>query len=159
ETFKLISRHRHGMKKVVPFLLPGLVLGSIALIKAADTSTWRIDDESFWRLITTFSEPEGTFRYENLLSNEASYQRVIPALKNLARSDGVYIGVGPEQNFTYIAALEPELAFIVDIRRQNMVEHLLYKALFEMSGDRAEFVSYLFSRKRPAGLDSSSTAD
>jgi len=65
---------------------------------------------------------------------------------------GAYLGVGPEQNFTYIAAFEPSIAFIVDIRRQNMLEHLLYKAMFEMAADRADFVSVLFSRKRPAGL-------
>ena len=67
-------------------------------------------------------------------------------------------GVGPEQNFTYIAALQPKIAFIIDIRRQNLVEHLMYKALFEMSADRADFVSRLFSRKRPSGLGKASTA-
>ena len=34
----------------------------------------------------------------------------------------------------------------------NMIEHLLYKALFELSTDRADFLSRLFSRKRPGGL-------
>src|SRR5262249_12780812 len=68
-------------------------------------------------------------------------------------------GVGPEQNFTYIAALEPKIAFIIDIRRQNLLEHLIYKAIFELSHDRADFVSFLFSRKRPAGLGVSSTAE
>jgi hypothetical protein len=71
---------------------------------------------------------------------------------------GVYIGVGPEQNFTYIAAIRPRIAFIVDIRRQNMLEMLMYKALFELSADRADFVSKLFSRERPGGLDADSTA-
>ena len=33
------------------------------------------------------------------------------------------------------------------------------KALIEMSSDRADFVSRLFSRPRPAGLDSKSTAE
>jgi hypothetical protein len=69
----------------------------------------------------------------------------------------VYLGVGPEQNFTYIAALRPGLAVIFDIRRQNMIEHLLYKSLFELSADRAEFVSKLFCRSRPAGVDSTSS--
>ena len=63
------------------------------------------------------------------------------------------MGVGPEQNFTYIAALKPAMVFIVDIRRGNLDLQLMYKALFEMSADRAEFVSRLFSRKRPEGLD------
>jgi hypothetical protein len=68
----------------------------------------------------------------------------------------VYLGVGPEQNFTYISALAPRMAFIVDIRRQNMIEHLLYKALFEMSDDRVGFLSRLFSRPRPPGLKNAS---
>ena len=65
----------------------------------------------------------------------------------------MYLGVGPEQNFTYIVALQPKMAFIFDIRRGNMIEHLMYKALFEISTDRADFLSKLFSRPRPAGLD------
>ena len=44
------------------------------------------------------------------------------------------------------------MAFIIDIRRGNLREHLLYKALMEMSPDRAGFLSRLFSRERPAGL-------
>jgi hypothetical protein len=71
----------------------------------------------------------------------------------------VYLGVGPEQNFTYIVALQPTIAFIIDIRRGNMLEHLMYKALIESSADRAEFLSKLFSRARPAGLDSTATAE
>jgi len=63
------------------------------------------------------------------------------------------MGVGPEQNFTYIAALKPRMAFIIDIRRGNLDLQLMYKALFELSTDRADFVSLLFSRKRPEGLE------
>ena len=69
-----------------------------------------------------------------------------------------YIGVGPEQNFTYIAAVQPSIAFIVDIRRGNLQLQLMYKALFELSSDRADFVSRLFSRKAPDGLGSQPTA-
>ena len=76
-----------------------------------------------------------------------------------ARQNRVYVGVGPEQNFTYIVALKPKLAFIVDIRRGNFDLHLMYKALFEMSADRAEFVSKLFSRPRPEGLTTKSSAE
>ena len=65
-------------------------------------------------------------------------------------------GVGPDQNFTYIAALRPKVAFIVDIRRQNMLLHLMYKALFELSVDRTDFLAKLFGRPAPAeaGQDS-----
>src|SRR5262249_47841220 len=59
---------------------------------------------------------------------------------------------GPEQNFTLMAAIKPSMAFIIDIRRGNLQLHLLYKALFELSANRVEFVSRLFSRPKPANL-------
>src|SRR4029078_5382113 len=103
-------------------------------------------DTEFWRIFSTMSETGGSFPSENFVSNEMSYQHPIPALHNTGRPDGVYLGVGPEQNFTYIANLKPRLAIIFDIRRQNAMAHLMYKAVFEMSSTRAEFVSRLFSR-------------
>jgi hypothetical protein len=106
----------------------------------------RLSDVEFWNLITEFSEPGGYFRSDNFVSNESAFQRVIPALKKRIRPRGVYLGVGPDQNFTYVAAFGPQLAFIVDIRRQNMLLHLMYKALFELSNNRTEFLSKLFSR-------------
>jgi hypothetical protein len=118
----------------------------------------RLADEEFSRLTEEFSEPNGFFRSDNLLSNEIYFQSIIPELVQRTGSGGVYIGVGPEQNFTYIAALKPTMAFIPDIRRGNLQLQLTYKALFELSADRAEFVSRLFTRKRPAGLTSKSTA-
>jgi hypothetical protein len=119
----------------------------------------RLTDGEFWRLTEEFSEPNGFFRSDNLLSNEIYFQSVIPELVQRAGPGGVYIGVGPEQNFTYIAALKPTMAFIPDIRRGNLQLQLTYKALFELSADRAEFVSRLFTRKRPAGLTAKSTAN
>jgi hypothetical protein len=109
-------------------------------------------------MISDVSEPDGYFRSDNLLSNEAWFQYVIPDLTRTAKTDRVYLGVGPEQNFTYMAALKPKMAFILDIRRGNLELHLMYKALFELSSDRADFVSRLFSRKRPEGLGRQSTA-
>jgi len=50
------------------------------------------------------------------------------------------------------------MGFIIDIRRQNMLEILMLKALFEMSPTRADFVANLFSRQRPAGLDANTSA-
>lgn len=111
----------------------------------------RLSDGQFWTLIEQMSEPSGYFRSENLVSNEHTFQYVIPALERRVRG-GVYLGVAPDQNFTYIAVIQPKIAFIIDIRRGNLLEHLMYKALFEISADRAEFVSRLFSKKRPRGL-------
>src|SRR5262245_41201736 len=104
----------------------------IASSARAQDLSGAIADQEFWRVVTELSEPGGVFPRE-FMSNEDSAQFVIPALKDRARPGGVYIGVGAEQNFTYIAAIRPRLAFIVDIRRDNMLQHLLYKALFELS--------------------------
>jgi len=104
------------------------------------------------------SEADGIFRSDNLLSNELNFQYVIPELVGGAQPGRVYMGVGPEQNFSYIAALKPSMAFIVDIRHGNLDVHLLYKALFEMSENRSEFVSKLFSRKPPADLSTTASA-
>ena len=114
----------------------------------------RIDDPVFWRMVNDLSEPGGHFRSDNFILNEGELQYVINDLTRTVPRGRAYVGVGPEQNFTYIAAFEPGIAFIVDIRRQNMVQHLLLKALMETSADRAEFLSRLFSRPRPPGLDS-----
>jgi hypothetical protein len=112
----------------------------------------RLADSTFWRLITQFSEPNGFFRSDNFLSNEGEYQYIIPEVVTTVRRGGVYLGVGPEQNFTYILAFEPRIAFICDIRRQNLIQHLLYKAVMELSATRAEFLSRLWSRPMPQGL-------
>jgi hypothetical protein len=138
------------------------VLSGVALVgprgkAAADSLPRRLSDRAFWRMIVDFSEPGGVFGSDNLLSNETTYQEIIPELRKSLSADGAYLGVGPDQNFTYIAALGPRIAFIIDIRRQNLIEHLLYKALVEESADRADFLSRLFSRPRPAGLEKSAT--
>src|ERR671939_284571 len=76
-------------------------------VRAADSLPSQLTDQEFWKLTTDFSEPDGFFRSDNLLSNEVWLQRVIPDLLNVAKPGRVYLGVGPEQNFTYIAALKP----------------------------------------------------
>jgi hypothetical protein len=131
----------------------------VALISARSAGIpEQLTDREFWKLSEELSEPNGTFRSDNLLSNEIWFQHVIAELVKTAKSGRVYLGVGPEQNFTYIAALKPAMVFIVDVRRGNLQLHLWYKALFEMSSDRADFVSRVFAKPRPASLTASSTA-
>ena len=125
--------------------------------RTADTLPTRLTDRQFWTLITEMSEPNGYFRSENLVSNEHTFQYVIPALKRAARPGGVYLGVAPDQNFTYIIAVAPKMAFIVDIRRGNLLQHLMYKAIIELSSDRADFLSRLFSKKRPPAVGPASS--
>jgi len=136
-----------------------LLTASIAsLTTAAPPVPNQLTDEQFWELSASMSETDGVFRSDNLLSNELNFQYVIPELVSVARPGRVYMGVGPEQNLSYIAALKPSMAFIVDIRHGNLDVHLLYKALFEMSANRSEFVSKLFSRKPPGEISPSSSA-
>jgi hypothetical protein len=140
--------------RIVVVLISVLVL-IVPAFQAADTLPRELGDQAFWQLVSDFSEESGSFRFE-YMSNEQQFQYVIPRLKANPRGS-VYLGVGPEQNFTYIAALQPKMAFIFDIRRQNMIEHLLYKAVFELSSDRVDFLSRLFSRKAPTGLTDKTT--
>ena len=152
----LTRRHLLAVATAV-FSLSGVALWPRDQV-AADTLPKQLSDRTFWKLVEDISEPGGFFRSDNFLSNETTYQEPIPELRKRSSPDGVYLGVGPDQNFTYITALRPRMAFVIDIRRQNMIEHLMYKALIEASNDRADFLSRLFSRPRPANLDKSSTA-
>jgi hypothetical protein len=110
-------------------------------------------------MVTDFSEPGGWFRSENFVGNETSLQHTIPELTRRVRPSGVYLGVAPDQNFTFIVALRPQIAFILDIRRQNLVQHLFYKAATELSPTRADFLSRVFSRARPEGLSRTAPVD
>jgi hypothetical protein len=101
---------------------------------------------SFGELVRTLSEPDGPFLSDNIVSNETSYLQVASALAKSATSGGAYLGVGPEQNFTYIALARPKLAFIVDIRRQNLLLHLLYRAVFMEAATRSQFLTLLLGR-------------
>jgi hypothetical protein len=138
--------------------LLGVLTALVVAVPAAAQVPARLADSTFWRLMNEYSEPWGTFRSENFVSNETSLQYVIPQLTKRVAPGGVYLGVAPDQNFTYIAALRPSIAFIVDIRHQNAMQHLMYKALFETSRDRAEFLARLFARAPLEGVDSTSTA-
>jgi hypothetical protein len=152
---------KHRALPVVGLLLLvaalGLVPSASTVRAAADTIPARLTDQEFWKLSVDSSEPDGYFRSDNLLSNEIWFQYVIPDLVQRAKPGGVYLGVGPEQNFSYISAIKPKIVFINDVRRGNLHTQLMYKALFELSADRAEFVSRLFTKKRPDGLGPKST--
>src|SRR5262249_6588180 len=131
--------------------------------RRADRLPPALTDREFWLLTQQLSEPNGYFvsrsgSPDNLLSNEMQISTVAAALARQVPSSVVYLGVGPEQNFTYIAAIKPRIAFITDIRRGNLDVHLLYKALFEMAGNRNELAARLFSRRTVAALPRTSSA-
>src|SRR5215475_9818968 len=108
-----------------------------------------IPTADFARIIREFSEDGGYFMSDNFTSNETSYLHVVDKLRELGVTGGAYIGVGPEQNFTYIAKIRPRIAFIVDVRRQAMIQHLMYKAIFHLSPNRTQFISRLLSKPLP----------
>src|SRR4029453_735165 len=93
----------------------------------------RLSDAEYWKLLSDISEPGGYFRIEdNYTSNETEIGALFSMIREAGVTGGVYMGVGPEQNLTYIAAIHPKMAFVVDIRRQAVMQHLMYKAMFEM---------------------------
>lgn len=114
---------------------------------------------SFASRIAQLSERGGFFDTDNLISNERSYLHVVPALRDSGMTGGAYVGVGPDQNLSYIAQLKPAIAFIVDLRRDNLLLHLLFKALFSMSETRADYLSLLFGCPIPAPPSDWRTAD
>lgn len=145
------------IKVALLLLVAGIVAGPFAVAQQTSLPD-RLSDADFWSLASSLSEPGGYFRIvDNFTSNENEIGRLFPRVAALGSPGGVYIGVGPEQNLTYIAALRPAMAFIVDIRRQAAIQHLMFKAAFELSKDRADFISMLFAKPKPAGIDSKAT--
>jgi hypothetical protein len=150
------------VKNLFAILLAVLVLTAVPAqsirsqerVQTAGKVPDRLSDAEFWSLVTDISEPGGYFRItDNFTSNEMEVAEVMTRLRTTKVSGGAYIGVGPEQNFSYIAAIRPAVAFIIDIRRQAVMQHLMFKALFELSATRADFVSLTFSKGKPAGVD------
>jgi hypothetical protein len=105
---------------------------------------------SFAAEIARLSEPAGFFDTDNLISNEGSYLDVVPDLVASGASGGAYVGVGPDTSFSYIARIRPAVAYIIDVRRDNLLLHLLLKGLFAEAVTRVEYASLLTGRAQPA---------
>ncbi len=136
------------MRPVLRYAIAGFLLAAPATPLAQVPRT--ISDSAFAALVARFSEPSGYFDTDNIISNEDSYLHPISTLRRVGVTGGVYIGVGPDQNFSYIAAIRPRAAVIIDIRRDNLLEHLLFKATFALSRNRVEYLSLLFGKPAPA---------
>ena len=114
----LVRERWRSAVDVIRFLGAGAILAlgvsaSLPMRAAGSRRCAAARDDEYWRIVSEFSERAGTFQSDNLLSNERWLQHVIPDLvanvANVAKAgqSRVYVGVGPEQNFTYIAALQP----------------------------------------------------
>jgi len=133
-------------------LLLGAAVTLPAQAPAARPTLERLSDTEFWTLVTEASELGGAFHSDNFTSNEPNFPTVAARLASSGPHGGAYLGVGPEQNFHYIAAMRPAIAILFDIRRQAVMQHLLYKALFELSDTRDAFIARLFSVPVPGGI-------
>jgi hypothetical protein len=125
---------------------------AVAAPVAGDAVDPAFDRDGYAALLERLSEPDGEFFSDNFISNETSYLQPAKLLTSRPKG-GVYIGVGPEQNFTYLAMTEPSLAFILDIRRDNLVLHLLYKAAFDLASSRSHFMALLVGAEHAADSD------
>lgn len=128
-----------------------------AASKTADKATDKtapdaLTNAEFARLVAALSEPGGYFDTDNLISNESSYLHVMGKLRQMGVTGGAYIGVGPDQSFSYIAQIRPRVAYIIDIRRDNLLQHLLFKSLFTLAHNRVEYLSLLFGKPAPPDL-------
>ena len=111
-------------------------------------------DTSFAASVARLSETPGYFDSDNLISNETSYLHAVSHLRSMGVTGGAYIGVGPDQNFSYIAAIRPAVAYMIDIRRDNLLMHLMFKAIFQRSSNRLEFLARWTGRVVPADVRS-----
>ena len=133
---------------------PHAAVAAIAFVALLGGSVARLQSPgSFAAQVADLSEPGGFFDTDNLISNERSYLRVLPELARRKVHGGAYVGVGPDQNFSYIAEIRPAVAFIVDVRRDNLLLHLLFKALFAQARTRVDYLSLLFGRAAPADAE------
>lgn len=111
--------------------------------RAAQQGRWAVDS-SFAGTVARLSEAPGYFDSDNLVSNESSYLHAVSKLRAAGSTGGVFIGVGPDQSFSYIAEIRPNLALMIDIRRDNLLMHLMFKAFFERSTNRLEYLCRWF---------------
>ena len=133
-------------------LAAAILVATVAISTPASTPVARSTQDTFASRVAALSEPGGYFDTDNLISNERSFLHVAPELRALAKQagqNGVYLGVGPDQNFSYIAHVRPSMAILVDIRRDNLLLHLLFKALFTEANTRAEYLALLTGREPP----------
>ena len=135
-----------------------LAISGVGLARGVATRGIQIvtirDDTTFAGTVARLSETPGYFDSDNLISNETSYLHAVSHLRSGRVSGGAYIGVGPDQSFSYIAAIRPTVAFMIDIRRDNMLMHLMFKALFQRSSNRFEYLARWTGRIIPPGVRS-----
>lgn len=148
-----------GLAVALCALILSLIIGLPQPPKTEAEEVPTLADREFERLSLELSEEPGYFDTDNLISNEISYQQVLPKLKEITRAGQAYLGVGPDQNFTYIVQVRPATAFIIDLRRDNLLQHLYFKQVIEASKDRWQYLSLLFGKESPQDFRPDPSAD
>ena len=139
----------------------GIALGTVASNwsrrdpAAAERLPRQLTNQEFWKLITDFSEAGGTFHSDNLVSNEARCQYVMPTLVRTAKAGRAYLGVGPEQNFTYIVGLAPKMAFILTEPESISYIPGMILMIRSASKSRSAALTCPLSNRRTANMDRS----
>ncbi|HEY8507006.1 MAG TPA: hypothetical protein VIL32_01545 [Steroidobacteraceae bacterium] len=141
--FRRSAMPRHFSAKTPALLLSACLASALAGACAPPTGSRQIADRSYAELYNALSEDGGFFDSDNLISNETSYLHALDDLRAYGVRGGVFIGVGPDQGFSYIAEIRPELAIMIDIRRDAMLQHLMFRALFRHSRNRMEYLAGL----------------
>lgn len=142
-----------GMRPATMAAVALLGLAGAGLARGAATRVDQVatvrGDTSFAGTVARLSESPGYFDSDNLISNETSYLHAVSRLRADRVRGGAYVGVGPDQGFSYIAAIRPSVAFMIDIRRDNLLMHLMFKALFARSQNRLEYLARWTGRAVP----------
>ena len=141
-----MSKRNHFVKRLV---IANLLVVFAMISAASRLAEASKDHKAFAALSARLSEPGGHFDSDNLISNETSYLHVLGKMGEIGTSGGVYLGVGPDQSFTYIAKVRPRMALMIDIRRDNLLQHLMYKALFARARNRIEYLCLFFGKPFP----------
>ncbi len=151
-------KYSSGTASVLFPVLVMLLVTAAGIFRGADTRDAQLRrvsaDTTFAATVERLSESPGYFDSDNLISNETSYLHAVSYLRAAGIVGGAFIGVGPDQNFSYIAAIRPSIAYIVDIRRDNLLLHLMFKALFQRSRNRLEYLCRWLGRPVPPDVDS-----
>jgi len=100
-------------------------------------------------------EPGSAYDLDCFVTSEVGHNEVLSRCRR-AEPGGAYVGVGPCQNFTYIGALRPSTAIIVDARMDNLLEHLIFKLVFERAATPAAYLATLFAREITCEVNTSS---
>ena len=118
----------------------------LVLTAAGGRTRWLATLRAGGRVVEVNPELGRYFDTDNLISNESSYLHAVTGLRERGVQGGVYLGVGPAQNFSYIAEIRPALAVLLDVRRDNLLQHLWLKALFQRSDNRLDYLCTMVAR-------------